>query len=287
MQRIRSFWRREPSTSFQINSDLHLEVGQQYSSFQIPASAPYLVLAGDIGRLADYDSYLDFLRTQTEQFELVFLVLGNHEFYSSTFTAGLESAGKLEKEPCLNGRLVLLHQTRYDLPNSGLVVLGCTLWSKVPAEVNEIVKAKVKDFQKIEGWTVGHHNAAHESDLSWLRQQIVSVQTENKESQKGESERSILVITHHAPLVSGTSSPDQAKNPWTPAFATDILSQGNWTNVKAWVFGHTHYTTELKKGGVKVVSNQRGYVLPGAATGQELKKMENRTGFDVRKVICV
>lgn len=273
-------------TSFQINSDLHLEVGQQYSSFQVPASAPYLVFAGDIGRLADYNSYLDFLRTQTEQFELVFLVLGNREFYTSTFTTGLESARKLEKEPCLNGRLVLLHQTRYDLPNSRLVVLGCTLWSNVPAEASEIVKAKVKDFQKIDGWTVGHHNAAHESDLSWLRQQIGSVQAENKERQKGESERLVLVVTHRAPLVSGTSSPDQAKNAWSPAF-TDILSQGDWTNVKAWIFGHTHYTTELKKGGVKVVSNQRGYVLPGAATGLDLKKMENRTGFNVRKVIRI
>lgn len=208
------------------------------------------------------------------------MVLGNHEFYSSTFTTGLERAGKLEKESCLSGRLVLLHQTRYDLPNSRLVVLGCTLWSNIPAEVNEIVKAKVKDFQKIERWTVGHHNAARESDLSWLRQQILSVQTENKLRQKGELEKRILVVTHHAPLVSGTSSPGQAKNPWSPAFATDILSNGYWTNVKAWIFGHTHYTTELlTKGGVQVVSNQRGYVLPGTTTGQELKIMENRTGY--------
>lgn len=51
--------------SFQINSRLHLEVGQQYSFFKIPASAPYLVLAGDIDPLVDYDSYLDVLKTQT------------------------------------------------------------------------------------------------------------------------------------------------------------------------------------------------------------------------------
>lgn len=150
-----------------------------------------------------------------------------------------------------------------------------------------VQRSTIYDFRKIEGWTVGHHNAAHESDLSWLRQQIGSVQAENKERQKGESERLILGITHHAPLVRGTSNPDQAKNPWSPAFATDILSQGDWTNVKAWIFGHRHYITELKKSGVKVVSNQRGYVLPGAATGLYLKKMENRTGFNVRKVIRI
>lgn len=126
------------------------------------------------------------------------------------------------------------------------------------------MKAKVNDFQKIEGLSVGHHNAAHESDLPWLRHQIGSVQAEEKKRQKGESERLIIVVAHHAPLVCGTSSPDQAKNLWSPAFATDILSQGDWKNVKAWIFGPTYYTTEFKKGGVKVVSNQRGYVLPGS-----------------------
>lgn len=48
------------------------------------------------------------------------------------------------------------------------------------------------------------------------------------------------------------------------------------------MFSHTHYMT---KGGVKVVSNQRGYVLPEAVTGHELQKKENGTGFDIREVI--
>lgn len=95
------------------------------------------------------------------------------------------------------------------------------------------------------------------------------------------------MVTHHAPLVCGTSSPDQAKNPWSPAFATDILSQGDWKNVEAWIFGHTHYYREFKKGGVKVVSNQRGYFLPGSPEDPHWKKMEVRTGFNVREVIWI
>lgn len=46
---------------FQVMSDLHLEVGQQYTSFRISPCAPYLILAGDIGRLSDYVAYRDFL----------------------------------------------------------------------------------------------------------------------------------------------------------------------------------------------------------------------------------
>lgn len=85
--------------SFQINSDLHLEVDQQYFSFQIPASAPYLVPAGDIGRLVDYDSYLDVLKTQTKQLELIFWVLGNHEFYAIPLQLGSREPGNLRKSP--------------------------------------------------------------------------------------------------------------------------------------------------------------------------------------------
>jgi metallophosphoesterase superfamily enzyme len=131
LQIIRSLHRR---SSFQILSDLHLEVNRQYSSFDIPVRPSRLILAGDIGRLVDYDEYREFLRRQTERFEMVFLVLGNHEFYSTSFAAGLEKARQLEKEPSLNGRLIILHQKRYDLPNSHLTILGCTLWSNIPSE---------------------------------------------------------------------------------------------------------------------------------------------------------
>lgn len=163
------FFKTPQRTKFQINSDLHLEAGQQYSSFHIAPSADYLVLGGDIGRLIDYDKFLKFLEVQTKQFEKVFLVLGNHEFYGNTFNAGLEVARKIEKEPCLNGKMILLHQKRYDIPNVPVTILGCTLWSKIPQHATDVVKEKVKDFQKIEGWTIDDHNAAHDSDLSYSK----------------------------------------------------------------------------------------------------------------------
>jgi hypothetical protein len=44
-------------------------------------ATPYLILAGDIGQLVDYELYLDYLRSQCCLFTPVFLVLGNHESY--------------------------------------------------------------------------------------------------------------------------------------------------------------------------------------------------------------
>jgi len=285
--RMHFFSSKSSSPSFQIASDLHLEVGQQYSSFKIPPTAPYLILAGDIGRLIDYDSYLAFLASQTAQFELVFLVLGNHEFYGLSIAAGINQAQKLEQEAVLSRKLVLLHQTRFDVPNSTTTILGCTLWSNIPDNAREVVQTKVKDFQKILSWTVDSHNQAHESDLAWLIQHTAKIGRDNSSRAKGDQKRNVLVVTHHAPSVEETSSLKNVKNPWSSAFATNLLEEAsNWKGIKMWIFGHTHFTTEFKKCGIRVISNQRGYVLP-QKMGDHATNMAERSIFDITKVVHV
>jgi predicted phosphodiesterase len=281
---------QKPSTStFQILSDLHLEVGQQYSAFEVPVSAPYLILAGDIGRLIDYKPYLDFLAKQTNLFKKVFLVLGNHEFYGLSFTAAISEARRLASEPVLQGRLVLLDRTRYDVSECpGVTILGCVLWSNIPESAREVVTSKVKDFQKIIEWTVDDHNKAFETDSAWLKQQFVAINKENEGLSQGQQSRRILVVTHHAPSVQETASPNQVGNAWSSAFATDLLAEDVWRDVHTWVFGHTHYTTEFEKRGVKVVSNQRGYVLPGSSGPKsENGVKDRRKKFDVRRVVQI
>lgn len=83
-------------------------------------------MAGDIGRLVDYDAYLGFLGAQAARYEKVLLVLGNHEFYGAEHQHGLEAARRLVREPSLAGRVVLLDRARWDDPGSDLTVLGCT-----------------------------------------------------------------------------------------------------------------------------------------------------------------
>jgi predicted phosphodiesterase len=287
MEKIHSLFSKSLSHSFQILSDLHLEVGQQYDSFEIPPSAPYLVLAGDIGRLIDYDSYLAFLARQTQAFKKVFLVLGNHEFYGLSSAVGLEQARRLEEEPVLNGRMVLLHQQRFDVPDSSTSILGCTLWSKIPDDARPLVQMKVVDFQKITDWSVASHNAAYEDDLSWLKDQVAELQKESGRSpKKKQPKRRVFIITHHAPFTKKTSDPRHANNPWSSAFATDLLNGEDWPNVKLWMFGHTHFTTEFKKNGIKVISNQRGYVFPGDHGVRDKENAKNKKRvFDVRKVV--
>ncbi|KAH7318102.1 putative calcineurin-like phosphoesterase [Stachybotrys elegans] len=244
---------QQPQPPVQILSDLHLEISNQYYTYTFPTSAPLLLLGGDIGRLVDYDGYLEFLRAQSQRYRAVFLVLGNHEFYTLTYDAGLEEARRLVAEPSLSGRVVLLHRARWDDPDSHLTLLGCTLWSAIRPDESKLVQGVVSDFKHIQGWTVDSHNAMHVEELAWLQDQVASLQ---------DQDRRILVATHHAPCTKGTSNPDHAKKPWSSAFATDVLQGSGWSKVKTWVFGHTHYTTTFMRNGITVAANQRGYVFP-------------------------
>lgn len=219
----------------------------------------------------------------------MFWVPGNHEFFGTAFEEGIKTARNLEKESCMNGKLVLLHQTKYDVPNSQVTILGCTLWSQIPEESEKIVSDTVIDYKQINGWTVDTNNTTHELDLSWLRGQVAAIQTENAAVKDNAYRRSILVVTHHAPCVAGTSSPQYTGNPCSCAFATDILGGGDWTGVKTWVHGHTHFTTEFETRGIKVVSNQRGNVLPRSSRAVETKAkvMNSKMQYDVQKVVRV
>jgi hypothetical protein len=255
---------RKGGICFQILSDLHLEVGQQYSNFHIPASAPYLILAGDIGKLSDYQLYLDFLQRQCKTFRQVFLVLGNHEFYGVSRSEGLRLAASLEQESAVQGKLRVLNRTRVDVFDD-VVILGCTLQSCILPSSRPIVECKVNDFKRIQQWTVDDHNAEHAEDVAWLQQQISAIKKDDMEN--GHSQRRILVVTHHAPIRQGASRMEDEDTPWSDAFGTTLLDvvknkNSSLLDVQWWVFGHTHYTTNIVQGTVKLISNQRGYVFP-------------------------
>lgn len=283
---------------FQVMSDLHLEVSNEYNTFSIPNAAPFLILAGDIGRLADYESFLVFIRAQCRQFTRVFLVLGNHELYGLSRSEGLRRTATLEQEPDLFGRLTVLNRTRVTLEDHGVTILGCTLNSLITPEAEEIVKERVKDFQRIENWSIANHNREHSLDVAWLESQINHIRDD-----ENSSEHKILVVTHHAPSVQESSSPLHIGNPWGSAFATDLLGNEDkpaLSDVQWWIFGHTHFCTEFTRANVRVISNQRGYVLPKVTETQvpssffhsivrktKLVATDKRSTFQVNKVIRI
>ena len=172
--------------------------------------------------------------------------------------------------------MVLLDRTRYDLPNSSASILGCTLWTLIPDSDKDIVRSKVKDFQRIEDWTVESHNNTHKSDITWLRSQVDLLQ-------EREPLKPIVLITHHPPCREHTSRPEHINNPWNSAFATDLLEPGAWPGVKLWGFGHTRHSKDFRKEGIRLVGNQRGCVL----NAKPKDGSAEYKGYDVRKVVKI
>ncbi|CAG8961388.1 hypothetical protein HYFRA_00013336 [Hymenoscyphus fraxineus] len=259
----------------QIISDLHLETPKSYNVFEITPSAPYLALIGDIGNAKDPE-FFDFITKQLPLFKIVFLLLGNHEPYHSSWTAVKNRIRDFEKKvkesPTSEtlGSFVFMDQTRFDLSDD-TTIFGCTLYSNITPEQSEHVSFGLNDFYHIEDWTVEDHCKAHTSDLRWLNDQVNLIS-------QNESNRKIIVLTHHSPTISPRSSdPAHSGSRISSGFMSDLSNETCWTsrNVKVWVFGHTHYNCDYVDDGKRVVANQRGYYFKPAE------------GFDEEKVIEV
>lgn len=256
----------------QILSDLHLESPKAYDFYEIKPSAPHLALLGDIGCVCDPD-YLTFLTTQLAQFRTVFHLLGNHEPFGSTWDAAIKTLRSFQEQNRQErarspdsgvGEYVLLDRDEFHLPSHNLTVLGCTLFSDVPARSTADVSFGLNDFFRIADWTVEQHVQAHRRDVAWLNARVAAIAREHPG-------RRVAVLTHHSPTVDArTVNPRFAGSKISSGFATDLSGEGCWGsgNVVLWAFGHTHYNFGRfrDEGTGKVVySNQRGYYFAQAA----------------------
>mmetsp|Transcript_86973 Transcript_86973/g.218903 ORF Transcript_86973/g.218903 Transcript_86973/m.218903 type:complete len:347 (+) Transcript_86973:67-1107(+) len=103
---------------------------------------------------------------------------------------------------------------------------------------------------------VADSNALHEEAVRFLE----------REAEKATQKRvNLLVLTHHTPSFHGTSDPRHGVNPSgiSSAFSTDLehmLRNPRYAAIHTWCFGHTHFNSDQCLSGVRLVSNQTGYV---------------------------
>lgn len=256
----------------QIISDLHLEAPVAYDTFEITPRAPIVALLGDIGQARD-PGWIRFLERQLALFQVVILVLGNHEPYHSSWEQVRKQIQCFNESQVGRGSLVLLDKGRFDVTDD-FTILGCTLHSQIDEKYEEQISFGLNDFYYIEGgWNTSKHRKMHGEDLAWLNAQITSLARDSPK-------RRIAIFTHHSPCITtGTIEQKYLTSPLTSAFATDLSAQPCWTSeiVKLWAFGHTHFNCDFidTLTGKRVVTNQRGYYFAQAA------------GFDGEKVVTI
>lgn len=242
---------RETPT-FQYMSDLHLEK-QGYRRLEIHRAAPYLILAGDIGNIKDYAEYFAFLEHLCQLFDRVFLIPGNHEFFHLDRPEAQKLAAQMQSD--LGERFVWMDRGKVDIEinDQTIVLLGCTLHSRIAKTAYQQVQKEIQDFSRIGSWRIEDHNAEHEKDRKWLKSQLSGIS-------KSQPEARVVVATHFPPTWDGTSDPKFEEKPTKSFFGSKTLNDfQSWRGcdqVTHWIFGHTHWNAKLVARDMLLVSNQ-------------------------------
>ena len=209
-------------------------------------------MAGDICPPChpNLDRFLAFI---SGKYKTIVFVPGNHEYYGSDFTRVNIQLDQL----CQKYGIKFLNNQCAIIPrHSGLplAIIGSTLWSHIPPENEKVVMTHLNDFQEIENWNCQQHNAQFQVSVKFLATTISQLR----------GLYDIIVVTHHAPLTKGTSSPAFLGNPVNCGFSSDC-SRMISDKITAWVYGHTHYCADFYYEGVRILANPRGY--PKEETG--------------------
>ena len=220
----------------QYFSDLHLEFLKTTISFK--SVAPILVLAGDIGYPHE-NSYKNFIKSVSEQFEKVFLIAGNHEYYRNLQT--IEETNKKIHDLITSSKLsnvTFLNNSFEDY--AGYRFVGSTLWTEI-SNLNYLSN----DFNEIVCMSVEKYNQLHHQSRQFLSEII-------------HTDKKIIVISHHVPSHILTH-PDYVKfEKYKQCFSSnsdDLIKE----NIVCWFYGHTHKPMSTKLNGVQMCCNPIGY----------------------------
>lgn len=225
------------SFAIQYASDFHLEMYERVDITQlIVPTAPFLALVGDIG--SPYkDLYRQFLEHLSTQFDRVFLLAGNHEFYNKKGYG--ETIQHLRSLVQGLPKVTFLHNEVYELDT--VRIFGSTLWSRISVPASRLIN----DYKRIKRMTREDTLRFHEEAVACIEQEM-----------ERESIKPLLMLTHFAPhsLMNGKYQGNDLES----AFSTDLSSMMK-PPVVGWICGHTHQNVEATVHKVPVVSNCFGY----------------------------
>lgn len=167
--------------------------------------------------------------------------------------------------------LFILENQVHHLEEENVLIAGCTLWTHVPDDAVDVVQDGMNDYYRISTMKgiskeisnsacnnvrrlhVYHTNEFHEESMKFLN--IASDLAKTKSVNK------FIILTHHAPLTSGTSCPEYEipGRKLNHGFSTDLSEWIKSNDIDAWIFGHTHWNCDFELENTRIVANQYGY----------------------------
>jgi len=234
----------------QYCSDLHLEFPDNRLWLKRNPLIPkgdILLIGGDTHNLGAEFEDLAFWDIVSEQFKMVFIIPGNHEFYTGyDCSLGLE----MDYELALRDNVFVLNNTTRVV--DGVEFIFTTLWSKIETQAKAVL-AGMHDFKLIKynskRLTIDQYNALFERSWSFLSDQI---------SQKSAHKK--VVLTHHLP--SKLCNVEKFKNsPINEGFCVELTEEIMASHVSHWIYGHSHGNkAPFQIGDTQMLTNQLGYV---------------------------
>jgi UDP-2,3-diacylglucosamine pyrophosphatase LpxH len=277
------------SVKIQYLSDIHLETHYTTTTelFEkiLKPSAPYLSLCGDIG-YPGADLYEPFLHYCSNNFEHIFYIAGNHEFYNALKSIKylknkkyIENSISDEELKRISGKFVretpndrlqkikeicskfpnihFLDKEIFKIPNTDIIVIGCTLWSKL--DMKPYAFQQFNDF----------HRICEDKDTiltpttynNWNEEHITFIANTLEEIRNNSPDSKLVMLTHHCPtygiLIEKYLENDSDN--MNSFFANIDLISPFGKNVKAWICGHTHGCKIIDVNGTIVATNTFGY----------------------------
>lgn len=252
-------------SKIQYCSDLHLEMplnAQFMKKYPLQVSGTILILAGDIVPFAQIDRHQDFFDLVSANYEQVYWVPGNHEYYHSDIT---QRSGVVNEQ--IRSNVWLVNNT--SVLHGDVALIFSTLWSKIDPVHEWQIERAMSDFHVIAydscRYSIRVYNELHKQCLAFIEQALVVSAAKYK-----------VVATHHVPTFMN----------YPPKYKSDLLSQAFGTelhdliassDIHSWIYGHHHSNVaDFKIGKTTLRTNQLGYVKHG-----------EHTSFDKSKVISV
>lgn len=231
-------------------SDIHLELysivkqrkllSQLCQSMTIdPKVTTLCCLAGDIGHSLTRNGQVNHtfgeaLRFIASHFTHTVYTSGNHEYHMGFRASEIDAA--ITKLCSLN-RVKYLQRSSFNVPNTSVIVHGCTLWSKITRD--EYHRMYDRHYMSLEAY-----QQKHKSDVEFLQSAKVAGMTN-------------IVMTHHMPSYE-MIHPRFLRSPAKSGFVSHLDHLIRIYDF--WVCGHTHEQVNLKLNGqLRVVTNPVGY----------------------------
>ena len=215
----------------QYISDIHIDLltPKQIMRFKslFKPIAPICVLAGDIGNPFKNEwQYFDLLVFVSSHFEKVFLICGNHEYYTNNIEETENKISSIVSD--ISPNITFLNNSYEDY--EGIRFIGTTLCSNI-----QNPDFTTNDILCINNFSVEKNNELHDTAVKFLQKELSNCIDNNIYS---------IVISHHLPLNELTHpyyKKDIYKN-YLQCYSSDLseIITKNGRIILGWFYGHTH-----------------------------------------------